>query len=142
MRTNTITKISAKWLIVASLLCVLFGNGVHIHSLLDHIFDHGDIHVFVHAHDHQHNSDHEDHDKSDPETEQHDVAKVDLNGVLSQSRIQLTADDFVSQFVAVIPEMEQLDNSETIEELNLPPPDVSYSDFLPLSNSLRGPPLV
>lgn len=140
-RQHRITKISAKLLIIASLVCVLFGNGVHVHSLMDHIFDHGDVHVVVHAHDHPNNTSKEERHTSDREKDDHQVAKVDLTGILSQSRLSVSHPDLITPIVAVVLEWDFPASSDNVFELDLPPPEIDYPVFSPSSFSLRAPPL-
>tara|TARA_R110000868_G_scaffold1211_2_gene9369 strand:+ start:96229 stop:96666 length:438 start_codon:yes stop_codon:yes gene_type:complete len=138
---NSITKISARLLLVASLLFVWFGNGVHIHSQISHIFDHGDVHVYVHVHDNSDSGSQNDHHASNPEDDQHIVATVDLFGVLSQSRTLATQTDLMTSIVTVVPDWDFNAGSVIVYEFNLPPPDKSSSEFLSSSFSLRAPPL-
>ncbi|MBO6792792.1 MAG: hypothetical protein JJ895_02685 [Balneolaceae bacterium] len=140
-KQHSITKISAKLLIVASLACVLFGNGVHIHSMVDHIFDHGDLHVLIHAHDHSSDTSEEGQHTSDQENDNHQIAKVDLFGVLSQTNLLATYSNLKISFVMVIQDWDIHTGSVIVYELDLPPPDKSSSEFLSSSHSLRAPPL-
>lgn len=139
-RQQRIIKTSARLLIVASLACVFFGNGVHVHSLIDHIFDHGDVHIVIHAHDHSTNSDKEDHHTSNPEKDNHQVAKVDLNGILLQSRVLVDHPKIITNVVANVSDWDFEATTDHNFELDLPPPEISYLGFSPSSFSLRAPP--
>jgi hypothetical protein len=141
LKNHSVFKISARWLLVASILCIWFGNGVHIHSLMDHIFDHGDVHFILHAHNDLDNSSENDHHSSSPESQNHEVAKVDLNGVLSPIRLLVTQPDLLTNTVAVVSHEDLRISSGSVFELDLPPPDIGESRFSPTSFSLRAPPL-
>lgn len=137
---NILFKLFAKLLIVTSVLCVLFGNGAHVHTIFDHLSDHGDIHAYVHAHPSDITHDHKPGLNND-DAHQHPTATVDLTGTLTQkttSRSSIDTDLFsASVFLG----------SHTIQQtlislyLDLPPPDHLYhsNHFSPYS--LRGPPL-
>lgn len=141
LKNSIISKISAQFLLVASFLCILFGNGVHVHSMIDH----WDLHVFVHAHDHDHStsSEHEgDSHPFDSKENHHKVAKVDSNGVLVHSKSLKTQIHLSANHTAVISEAVVIKRLDTGSDLDLPPPDIIQSEFTPQSNSLRAPPLV
>jgi hypothetical protein len=140
-RKNNISKFCARLLIVSSLICVLFGNGVHVHSLIDHIFEHGDIHVYIHAHDNRSSTSDENQHTSDEENDNHQIAKVDLNGVSTQSRYLASNIDVSEIVVAVLTVRDFQLDKDHISELDRPPPEVSYFGFSPSSFSLRAPPL-
>lgn len=139
---NKLFKLCAKLLIIASMLCVLFGNGTHIHAVFDHIFDHGDVHVFVHSHSDAPSQDHNHTDESDDiNTHNHPTATVDLAGTMIQNTTNTfygTTDIFSASGVS---------SSHSISEtpnplfLDLPPPDDLYQSWYFSSYSLRGPPL-
>lgn len=135
-------KQTAKLLIVASVLCVFFGNGVHFHAIFNHIFDHGDIHAFVHSHsdDHDQNHNHAE-EVDDKDAHQHPTATVDLTGTLTQKTTSKTS---VNTELFSAPGV--LSSQRTLQPpillyLDLPPPDYLHqSNHFP-SYSLRGPPL-
>lgn len=72
-------------MIAASVLCVLFGNGTHLHTVFDHFSEHSDIHIYVHAHpadaSHGHTPEFDDN-----ETHLHPTATVELEGRLTQKQ--------------------------------------------------------
>ncbi|MEO9887039.1 MAG: hypothetical protein ABJR05_14630 [Balneola sp.] len=137
-----INRLTAKLLIVASMLCVLFGNGVHLHPEIDHFFDHGDMHVLVHAHEHSDDSNGEDHHSSSPEDEKHEVAKVDLYCVLAQSKsFPAQCDLFIASVKFISGLNVNLSSGVVAYEFDLPPPDIGLSEFASLSISFRGPPI-
>lgn len=78
-------KQTARLLIAASALCVFFGNGVHVHAIFDHLFEHGHVHAFVHSHseDHEQNYSHAE-EFGDEDAHQHPTATVDLTGTITQ----------------------------------------------------------
>ncbi len=99
---NKTRKTLSQFLIAAGLLCAFFGNGVHIHSFFDHIFDHGDVHLVVHAHSHSDKAG-DDH-TSDSENEDHEVATIDLFGVIAQSRVISVQNDVLQNSLAILPQ--------------------------------------
>jgi hypothetical protein len=133
-------KQTAWLLILASMLCVFFGNGVHVHAIFDHLFEHGDVHAFVHAHSGDQNHSHAK-EFDNKEDHQHPIATVDLTGTHTQkttSKASTNSDQFSSQGVL---------NSISISEtplplfLDLPPPDNLFQFRYFSSYTLRGPPL-
>lgn len=135
-------KQTARLLIVASMLCVFFGNGVHVHAIFDHIFDHGDVHAFVHSHSEDQNQNHS-HAKEfdDKDTHQHPTATVDLTGTLSQkttNKSSTTTDSFSSPGILSSHSVSQ---TPILLYLDLPPPDLLYKSSHFSFYSLRGPPL-
>jgi len=76
-------KITTGLLIVAAtLFCVLFGQGTHLHDLDIHISSHLDVHAHVHAHE-SHDEPMQT-DQSEDDTHQHVVSKAsDIIGTLT-----------------------------------------------------------
>jgi hypothetical protein len=135
-------KQTARLLIVASVLCVLFGNGVHVHALFDHMFEHGDVHAFVHSHSDDQSRNHS-HAKEfdDKDAHQHPTATVDLTGTLTQKTTNkaYTNTDFFS--APDISSSKRTLQSPILLYLDLPPPDHLYQSNHFSSYSLRGPPM-
>ena len=140
LRENKAKKATVRFLILAGLVCAFFGNGVHIHSFFDHIFDHGDVHLVVHAHSHSDKAG-DDH-TSDSENEDHNVATIDLLGVISQSRVISVQNDIFNNSLANLPKSDFIIDGRKLLYLNLPPPDIQHSSLISVSFSLRAPPLV
>lgn len=140
LKKHNIFKVSAQTLIGATFLCVLFGNGVHFHSVLDHVFDHGDIHVLVHAHPHTDQVQEGNH-TSNFASKDHYVATVDLTGILSPSRTKTLQLEPNSNSIAVIQETEFSFMLDYLVLLDLPPPDITHYKYSSLSFSLRAPPI-
>ena len=136
---NKTRKTLSQFLIVTGLLCAFFGNGVHIHSFIDHILDHGDVHLVVHAHSHSDKAG-DDH-TSDSENEDHEVATIDLFGVITQSRVISVQNDVLQSSLAILPQSDFIIESRKLLYLNLPPPDIQHFSLIPVSFSLRAPPL-
>jgi hypothetical protein len=136
---NKTRKTLSQFLIAAGLLCAFFGNGVHIHSFIDHIFDHGDVHLVVHAHSHSDKAG-DDH-TSDSENEDHEVATIDLFGVIAQSRVISVQNDVLQNSLAILPQSDFIIEGRKLLYLNLPPPDIQHISLIPVSFSLRAPPL-
>lgn len=132
-------KLSAKLLITAVVLCVLFGNGTHLHTVFNHLSDHVDFHAFVHAHhvDTNHNSA-EEFDKKD--THQHPTVSIDLEGTLTQKTVHKAYTE--ENFFTVAGEFPGVHSTKEVNEifLDLPPPDLLILSDHYYSLSLRGPP--
>ena len=139
-KRNRIFKLSAQALILASTLCVLFGNGVHLHSMLDHIFDHGDVHVVLHAHSHSDQKADNSHASNDADKE-HEVSTIDLSGILSHSKKITIQVESISDLFATITNTEFGFSLDNLTLLDLPPPDITYSQNVYLFFSLRAPPI-
>mgnify|MGYP000017564417 FL=1 len=136
---NKTRKTLSQFLIAAGLLCAFFGNGVHIHSFIDHIFDHGDVHLVVHAHSHSDKAGN-DH-TSDSENEDHEVATIDLFGVIAQSRVISVQNDVFQNSLTILPQSDFFIEGRKLLYLNLPPPDIQHFSLIPDSFFLRAPPL-
>lgn len=139
LKKNKTKKSTAYFLIVAGLVCAFFGNGVHIHSFFDHIFDHGDVHLVVHAHSHSDKAD--DNHTSDSENEDHEVATIDLFGVIAQSRVISVQNNVLHNSLATLPKSHFIIEGRKLLYLNLPPPESQHFSLIPVSFSLRAPPL-
>jgi hypothetical protein len=140
LKGQKFSKLASQTLVGAIFLCVLFGNGVHFHSVLDHIFDHGDIHVLVHAHSHSDQETEGDHN-SNLDNEDHEVATVDLNGIISPSKTKWAQGDSNSNYVALGQETEFSPILGYLVLLNLPPPDITHHRYSSPPFSLRAPPI-
>lgn len=140
LKNHIAFKQTATLLIAGSLLCVLFGEGTHLHSVLDHLFDHGDIHTVVHAH----SSDETTTESAfhGDEKHQHEVSSLDLNGIFIQSgKYKIT---FKQVSVASIPTLDIISlwaNQQPPTLFDLPPPERISSQYHSYSFSLRGPPV-
>jgi hypothetical protein len=139
---NIAFKQTAKLLIAASILCVFFGNGVHVHAIFDHMFDHGDVHAFVHSHsdDHDQNHNHVE-EVDDKDAHQHPTATVDLTGTLTQKTTSKTSADTELFSAPGVLSSQRTLQSPILLYLDLPPPDHLYHFNHFSSYSLRGPPL-
>lgn len=133
-------RLSAKLVIAASVLCVLFGNGTHVHAVFDNFSDHGNIHTYLHTHPADANHDHKS-EFDGKDDHQHPIATIDLDGTLSQKTVYkvLTVENIFTE-AGVTPSI------YSIKEMNplyfdLPPPDFLISTEYYYTLSLRGPPL-
>lgn len=121
-------------------MCVLFGNGTHVHTVSDHLSDHGDKHVYMHSHhadtNHEHKSEFDGKDDH-----QHRIATVDLDGTLSHETVNKVFTD-----KNILTEAGGIPSIYSMKELNplyldLPPPDLIILPDHLNSLSLRGPPI-
>ncbi len=136
---HTAFKKAANLLIFGSMLCILFGEGTHLHSVFDHFSDHGDIHAGVHAH--SSNEVQAESSFNGEKDHRHEVASADIDGVLAQSvksRVELTRAFAVPPFPIDL--VSHLNNQPSVF-FNLPPPVKVASQYSSLSFSLRAPPL-
>jgi len=137
---HTLFKQIARLIITGTVFIILFGKGVHIHSILDHLFDHADIHVTLHAHpsdDHQPESglENEDH-------HQHPIASIDLSGTLTQSAKKKTVPETNVLAFAVPEKTNSVMNNSPPAPLAQPPPDLKLIQYHSFFFSLRAPPVV
>lgn len=139
---TNITKACSNLIVIGFLLSIMFGQGIHLHTIFDNLFDHGAFHVYVHSHSHSPDYEHEDGFGYDLEdSHNHPISTLNLKSVRTntpqQNIIQLS-----QSFASVI-----LGNSEsTADELNptyldLPPPDRISNLYHRYSFSLRAPPV-
>lgn len=138
-----IVKIFAGLLIlVATLFCMLFGQGAHLHDLDIHISSHLDVHAHVHAHESNDEETQADHNEED-DNHQHEVSMADnIIGTLTspyqvspdiQPVIVLGMDAGSDAFNL------RLQQSSTL--FDLPPPRPVVNQYHLSSFSLRGPPI-
>lgn len=134
-------KLSANLLLVASVLCVLFGNGTHVH-IVDHITAHSHFHAHAHVHAHNANTSHDANSGfNGNDDHQHPIASVELDGRLSQKTVNDVLNDDV--FFTVAGALSSFSMKEVNPiYLDLPPPVFLFSSEYYYSLSLRGPPLV
>jgi hypothetical protein len=134
LKGHNVFTAGAQLIVLGCALGILFGKGAHLHSVFDHLFDHGDVHVVVHGHSSDETS------KSD-DTPSHKVASLDINGVLSfsgKSKIEL---ETVSVLLSLPGDRDTFLNHQPPTLLNLPPPQKALPQYHSFSFSLRGPPL-
>lgn len=124
----------------ASIFCVLFGQGTHIHQLDIHIDDHFDVHVHIHAHE-SHNEPYQ--ADSDHASHQHEVSTAsDINGTLTSSlkvKYDVKTDRIISLNIGFNLINRELDETPTL--FDLPPPRSVSSQYYLSSFSRRGPPI-
>lgn len=133
---------TARLLIVASILCVFFGNGVHAHALFDHIFAHGDVHAFVHSHSSDQTQNHSHAEEfGDKDAHRHRTASVDLTGTLTQKTTSEASTNTELFSAPHVLSSQNIVRSPIPLYLDLPPPDHLFQSVHSSSYSLRGPPL-
>jgi hypothetical protein len=136
-----IKKITAALICAGLAFSVLFGQGTHLHSIFDHLFDHGDIHVYVHSHSHSADHEHEGSRFDLEDSHNHPISELNLKSVRT-STPQQNGFQLSQTFVGVV----SFDAGSITDELNptyldLPPPDhISDLDYS-YSFSLRAPPV-
>ena len=142
MATSKTIYICNSLLIIGLLVSILFGSGMHFHPILNHLFDHGDVHVNVHSH--SHSSDHE-HDEGTgfdlKDSHNHPIAKLNLKSVRTttphQNGLQVS-----HSFAGVISvDSESIADHLHATYLDLPPPDRISNIYHHYSFSLRAPPI-
>lgn len=136
-----IKKITASVICAGFVFSVLFGQGTHLHSIFDHLFDHGDIHVYVHSHSHSADHEHEGSGYDFEDSHNHPISKLNLKSVRT-STPQQNGFQLSESFVGVASGGSEF----TTDELNptyldLPPPDRTSSLNQCYSFSLRAPPV-
>jgi len=138
-----IVKITTGLLIVAAtLFCVLFGQGAHLHDLDIHISSHLDVHAHFHAHESHDEQTQADHNEED-DTHQHEVSTAnDIIGTLT-SPYQVSPD--IQSFMVLCLDAGSdavnvtLRLSPTL--FDLPPPRPAGNQYHLSSFSRRGPPI-
>lgn len=140
---NHIGKTAIGLLIVAaSLFCVLFGQGTHLHDFDIHIGNHFDVHAHVHAHESHDEPMQADHDHNQEDnTHRHEVSTAsDIVGTLTYPL--KVKPDVRSQVAGVITEYNSIDLK--LEQpptlFDLPPPRPTPNQYHLFSFSRRGPP--
>jgi len=135
-------KQTARLLIVASILCVFFGNGVHVHAIFDHMFEHGDVHAFVHSHSEDQTQNHSHAEEVDnKDAHQHPTATVNLTGTLSQKTTSNASTNTELYSASGLLSSQKIVRSAIPLYLDLPPPDHLFQQNHFSSYSRRGPPL-
>lgn len=140
--THNVNRFLAHLILLGSLFCVLFGQGVHIHSISLHVEDYFDIHAHVHAHESYDEPMQDDHSEEE-DNHQHEVSTAsDIIGTLT-SPYQLRPDiqSYVvhgvdTEYNSITPGLEQ---SPTL--FGLPPPRPLVHQYHLSSFSRRGPPI-
>jgi hypothetical protein len=140
-KPSTYKKITAKLILTAIFICILFGNGLHLHSVFNHLFDHGDIHAYVHIHSSD-SSDEHNPEFDDKDAHQHPTATVQLTGTLTQKTTSKASTNTDIFSVSGALSSRKTSQFPRLHYLDLPPLDLFYQSNHFSSLSLRGPPLV
>lgn len=146
-QNHIVIKLVSNVIIVACVLCTLFGNGFHFHSLADHTVNHDDAHGHIFAHTHSDTTHSHSHDENvgfgfdENDAHQHPTATVNLTATLSQ---KITSR--YSSSTNTVSVYGFIDSQITLKEtvpvfLDLPPPHLPGKSCDQSSNSLRAPPL-
>jgi hypothetical protein len=138
-----IVKINTGLLILsATLFCVLFGQGAHLHDLDIHISSHLDVHAHVHAHESHGEQTQADHNQDD-DTHQHEVSTANnIIGTLT-SPYQVSPD--IQLFIVLGLDAGSKAVNLTLRQsptlFDLPPPRMIADQYHLSSCSRRGPPI-
>jgi len=135
-------KTTARLLVVASVLCVFFGNGVHVHAIFDHMFEHGDVHAFVHSHSEDQTQNHNHAEEFDnKDAHQHPTATVDLKGTITNKTTSKASTNTELYSTPGALSSQKIVRSPIPLYLDLPPPNHLFQQNHFSSYSRRGPPL-
>lgn len=129
-------------MVVATLFCVLFGQGTHLHDLDIHISGHLDIHAHLHAHE-SHDQPMQTNHNQEGKKHQHKVSTAsDIIGTLAPS-IQVKSDMNVEPVISSVAAGKLINQKfEEIPTLfDLPPPSPVSNQYHLSSFSRRGPPI-
>lgn len=138
-----IVKITTGLLIVAAtLFCVLFGQGTHLHDLDIHIGSHFDVHAHLHAHDSHDEPFQNDHNQDDSDHRHKVKTASDIIGTLT-SQVQVKNDKITDVVFSPVTCTKLADPklSETPFLFALPPPRPVFNQYHLSSFSHRGPPI-
>ena len=129
-------------IVVATLFCVLFGQGAHLHDLDIHIGSHLDVHAHVHAHE-SHSEQTQTNQNQEDDTHKHEVSTSnDIIGTLT-SPYQVSPDvqSFVVLGLDVGSDAVNLTLQQSPTLFDLPPPTPAGNQYHLFSLSQRGPPI-
>ena len=129
-------------IVAATFICILFGQGAHLHDLDIHIGDHLDVHAHVHAHDSQSEQTQTDRNQEN-DTHQHEVSTTnDIIGTLT-SPYQVSPD--IQSFIVLGLDSGADAVNLTLQQsptlFDLPPPRPAGNQHHLSSFSRRGPPI-
>ncbi|NIT58441.1 MAG: hypothetical protein GWN00_20095, partial [Aliifodinibius sp.] len=80
---HIVKSITSLLIVAATLFCVLFGQGTHLHDFAIHISSHFDVHAHVHAHESHSEQSQADRNQAD-DAHQHEVSTAsDIIGTLT-----------------------------------------------------------
>ena len=140
---HTIKSTTGLLIVAATLFCVLFGQGAHLHDIDIHIGSHLDVHAHIHAHESHSEQTQADHNQED-NTHQHEVSTAnDIIGTLT-SPYQVTPDvqSFIVLGLDAGSEAVNLTLRLSPTLFDLPPPRPAGNQYRLSSFSRRAPPIV
>lgn len=142
-KIHSIKSIVASLIVVGSLFCVLFGQGLHLHDFDVHIGDHLDVHAHMHAHESETPDDKPFQKESDQDDHKHQVSTTsDIIGTLtSPTQVNPDIANNLSALldVGIVATHIELDDTPTL--FDLPPPRSVTDPYHLFSFSYRGPPI-
>lgn len=139
---HSVNRFLAHLILVGSLFCVVFGQGLHIHSISLHVEEHFDVHAHMHAHE-SHDEPRQTDQNQEKNKHQHEVSTAsDIIGTLTtapqvkpdlKNHLVFLSDARVSSL--------HLELDDTLALFGLPPPRPVANQYLLPPFSLRGPPI-
>ena len=134
--------ITGLFIAAATLFCILFGQGTHLHDLEIHISSHLDIHAHVHAHE-SHDEQTQTNQNQENNTHQHEVSTAnDIIGTLT-SHYQVSSD--IQPIIVFGFDAGSESNSPRLQQspilFDLPPPRPAGNQYHLSSFYRRGPPI-
>lgn len=132
---------TASLIVAGFFLSIFFGQGTHFHSILSHLFDHGDVHVYVHAHSHSANHEHGHTSGYDEDSHNHPMSTQSLKSIRTQTSKQDGVQQTQSYFGVIPVGVKSINNDLIPTYLDLPPPDHISDLYHSYSFSLRAPPV-
>jgi len=139
-----IAKTTGLLIVAATLFCVLFGQGTHLHDLDIHISSHLDVHVHLHAHE-SHDEPMQADQNEEENNHRHEVSTAsDIIGTLTSSfQVRPVIVSYVVPFSVDLGPVNTinpvLQQSPTL--FDLPPPRAVPNRYHLTSFSRRGPPI-
>ena len=129
-------------IVAATLFCVLFGQGAHLHDLDIHISSHLDVHAHVHAHE-SHGEQTQADSNKESDTHQHEVSTANniIGTLTSPYQVSPDIQSFIVLDLDAGPDAVNLTLQQSPTLFDLPPPRPAGNQYHLSSFFLRGPPI-
>lgn len=139
---HIVKTIAGLLVVAATLFCVLFGQGAHLHDLDIHISSHLDVHAHLHAHQ-DHNEQTQAHHNQEDDTHQHEVSTAsDIIGTITPPhQLNSNIQSFTVLGLDSGSEALKLKLQQSPTLFDLPPPRPAGNQYHLSSFFLRGPPI-